>query len=274
MNEIIRFSDINFLYNENVSIIKDFNFEVETGDFLAILGPNGSGKSTLAKLVLGLEKVSSGDILVNDLSIKEKKNVREIRRKVGMILQNSDHQIINSIVEKDIAFAPENYGYSTEEINEMVDRALEITDLSHLRYKNVNELSSGEKQKVAIAGVLAMKPDVVILDESTAMLDQVSRITILEFLKKINKEFKTTIILITHNIDEIRYSNRCMILKNGKVIVDCPPLEAVSDVEKLKDLRIEVPQAVELVYELNKSGIEIPYKLHIEEVAEELCKLF
>ena len=195
MNEIIRFSDINFLYNENVSIIKDFNFEVETGDFLAILGPNGSGKSTLAKLVLGLEKVSSGDILVNDLSIKEKKNVREIRRKVGMILQNSDHQIINSIVEKDIAFAPENYGYSTEEINEMVDRALEITDLSHLRYKNVNELSSGEKQKVAIAGVLAMKPDVVILDESTAMLDQVSRINILEFLKKINKEFKTTIIL-------------------------------------------------------------------------------
>lgn len=274
MNEIIRFSDINFLYNENVSIIKDFNFEVETGDFLAILGPNGSGKSTLAKLVLGLEKVSSGDILVNDLSIKEKKNVREIRRKVGMILQNSDHQIINSIVEKDIAFAPENYGYSTEEINEMVDGALEITDLSHLRYKNVNELSSGEKQKVAIAGVLAMKPDVVILDESTAMLDQVSRINILEFLKKINKEFKTTIILITHNIDEIRYSNRCMILKNGKVIVDCPPLEAVSDVEKLKDLRIEVPQAVELVYELNKSGIEIPYKLHIEEVAEELCKLF
>ena len=274
MNEIIRFSDIKFLYNENVSIIKDFNFEVETGDFLAILGPNGSGKSTLAKLVLGLEKVSSGDILVNDLSIKEKKNVREIRRKVGMILQNSDHQIINSIVEKDIAFAPENYGYSTEEINEMVDRALEITDLSHLRYKNVNELSSGEKQKVAIAGVLAMKPDVVILDESTAMLDQVSRINILEFLKKINKEFKTTIILITHNIDEIRYSNRCMILKNGKVIVDCPPLEAVSDVEKLKDLRIEVPQAVELVYELNKSGIEIPYKLHIEEVAEELCKLF
>ena len=274
MNEIIRFSDINFLYNENVSIIKDFNFEVETGDFLAILGPNGSGKSTLAKLVLGLEKVSSGDILVNDLSIKEKKNVREIRRKVGMILQNSDHQIINSIVEKDIAFAPENYGYSTEEINEMVDRALEITDLSHLRYNNVNELSSGEKQKVAIAGVLAMKPDVVILDESTAMLDQVSRINILEFLKKINKEFKTTIILITHNIDEIRYSNRCMILKNGKVIVDCPPLEAVSDVEKLKDLRIEVPQAVELVYELNKSGIEIPYKLHIEEVAEELCKLF
>ena len=274
MNEIIRFSDINFLYNKNVSIIKDFNFEVETGDFLAILGPNGSGKSTLAKLVLGLEKVSSGDILVNDLSIKEKKNVREIRRKVGMILQNSDHQIINSIVEKDIAFAPENYGYSTEEINEMVDRALEITDLSHLRYKNVNELSSGEKQKVAIAGVLAMKPDVVILDESTAMLDQVSRINILEFLKKINKEFKTTIILITHNIDEIRYSNRCMILKNGKVIVDCPPLEAVSDVEKLKDLRIEVPQAVELVYELNKSGIEIPYKLHIEEVAEELCKLF
>ena len=274
MNEIIRFSDINFLYNENVSIIKDFNFEVETGDFLAILGPNGSGKSTLAKLVLGLEKVSSGDILVNDLSIKEKKNVREIRRKVGMILQNSDHQIINSIVEKDIAFAPENYGYSTEEINEMVDRALEITDLSHLRYKNVNELSSGEKQKVAIAGVLAMKPDVVILDESTAMLDQVSRINILEFLKKINKEFKTTIILIIHNIDEIRYSNRCMILKNGKVIVDCPPLEAVSDVEKLKDLRIEVPQAVELVYELNKSGIEIPYKLHIEEVAEELCKLF
>ena len=274
MNEIIRFSDINFLYNENVSIIKDFNFEVETGDFLAILGPNGSGKSTLAKLVLGLEKVSSGDILVNDLSIKEKKNVREIRRKVGMILQNSDHQIINSIVEKDIAFAPENYGYSTEEINEMVDRALEITDLSHLRYKNVNELSSGEKQKVAIAGVLAMKPDVVILDESTAMLDQVSRINILEFLKKINKEFKTTIILITHNIDEIRYSNRCMILKNGKVIVDCPPLEAASDVEKLKDLRIEVPQAVELVYELNKSGIEIPYKLHIEEVAEELCKLF
>ncbi len=274
MNEIIRFSDIKFLYNENVSIIKDFNFEVETGDFLAILGPNGSGKSTLAKLVLGLEKVSSGDILVNDLSIKEKKNVREIRRKVGMILQNSDHQIINSIVEKDIAFAPENYGYSTEEINEMVDKALEITDLSHLRYKNVNELSSGEKQKVAIAGVLAMKPDVVILDESTAMLDQVSRINILEFLKKINKEFKTTIILITHNIDEIRYSNRCMILKNGKVIVDCPPLEAVSDVEKLKDLRIEVPQAVELVYELNKSGIEIPYKLHIEEVAEELCKLF
>ena len=274
MNEIIRFSDINFLYNENVSIIKGFNFEVETGDFLAILGPNGSGKSTLAKLVLGLEKVSSGDILVNDLSIKEKKNVREIRRKVGMILQNSDHQIINSIVEKDIAFAPENYGYSTEEINEMVDRALEITDLSHLRYKNVNELSSGEKQKVAIAGVLAMKPDVVILDESTAMLDQVSRINILEFLKKINKEFKTTIILITHNIDEIRYSNRCMILKNGKVIVDCPPLEAASDVEKLKDLRIEVPQAVELVYELNKSGIEIPYKLHIEEVAEELCKLF
>ena len=274
MNEIIRFSDINFLYNENVSIIKDFNFEVETGDFLAILGPNGSGKSTLAKLVLGLEKVSSGDILVNDLSIKEKKNVREIRRKVGMILQNSDHQIINSIVEKDIAFAPENYGYSTEEINEMVDKALEITDLSHLRYKNVNELSSGEKQKVAIAGVLAMKPDVVILDESTAMLDQVSRINILEFLKKINEEFKTTIILITHNIDEIRYSNRCMILKNGKVIVDCPPLEAVRDVEKLKELRIEVPQAVELVYELNKSGIEIPYKLHIEEVAEELCKLF
>ena len=274
MNEIIRFSDINFLYNEKGYIIENFNFEVKNGDFLAILGPNGSGKSTLAKLVLGLEKISSGDILVNDLSIKEKKKVREVRRKVGMILQNSDHQIINSIVEKDIAFAPENYGYSTEEINNMVDRALDITDLSDLRYKNVNELSDGEKQKVAIAGVLAMNPDVIILDESTAMLDYISRINILEFLKKINQKLKTTIILITHNVDEIRYSSRCMVLDKGKIMIDCPPLEIITKTEELRNLRIEVPQAVELVYELNKLGVKIPYKLQIEEVAEELWKLF
>lgn len=270
---MIEFKDVGFSYKDK-EIMENFNFKIENGDFLVILGSNGSGKSTLTKLILGLEKISSGDILVDDLSIRDKKNIREIRKKVGMILQNTDHQIINSIVEKDIAFAPENYGYSTKEINNMVDNAIEITDLKRLRYKNVNELSDGEKQKVAIAGVLAMNPDVIILDESTAMLDYVSRINILEFLKKINQRFKTTIILITHNVDEIRYSSRCMVLEKGKIIIDCPPLEIIIKTEKLRSLRIEVPQVVELVYELNKLGFEVPYKLQIEEAAEELWKLF
>ena len=135
-------------------------------------------------------------------------------------------------------------------------------------------MSDGEKQKVAIAGVLAMNPDVIILDESTAMLDYISRINILEFLKKINQKLKTTIILITHNVDEIRYSSRCMVLDKGKIMIDCPPLKIITKTEELRNLRIEVPQAVELVYELNKLGVKIPYKLQIEEVAEELWKLF
>ena len=270
---MIEFNNVSFSYKDK-NIMENFNFKVKNGDFLVILGSNGSGKSTLAKLILGLEKISSGDILVADLSVRDKNNIREIRKKVGMILQNTDHQIINSIVEKDIAFTPENYGYSTKEINNMVDNALEIMDLKDLRYKNVNELSDGEKQKVAIAGVLAMNPDVIILDESTAMLDYISRINILEFLKKINQKLKTTIILITHNVDEIRYSSRCMVLDKGKIMIDCPPLKIITKTEELRNLRIEVPQAVELVYELNKLGVKIPYKLQIEEVAEELWKLF
>lgn len=256
---LIEFKNVNFSYvidddEENkttVDVLKDFNLTVEKGSFVAILGHNGSGKSTVAKLINGINIAQKGEIFVDGQKVVDDDTIFDIRRKVGMVFQNPDNQIVSSIVEEDVAFGVENLGIEPAEIRTRVDNALKTVGMYEYKDKAPNKLSGGQKQRVAVAGIIAMKPMCIVLDEPTAMLDPSGRREVLSTIKKLNKEEGITIVLITHYMDEAVQADRVVVIDNGEVKMDDKPENVFCKVDEVKALGLDVPQSTELVYRLN-----------------------
>lgn len=255
---LIEFKNVNFSYvvdddEENkvtVDVLKNFNLTIEKGSFVAILGHNGSGKSTTAKLINGINIAQSGEVIVDGQKVEDNDTIFDIRRKVGMVFQNPDNQIVSSIVEEDVAFGVENLGVEPKEIRERVDNALKTVGIYEHRLKAPNKLSGGQKQRVAVAGIIAMKPMCIVLDEPTAMLDPSGRREVMNTVKKLNKEEGITIVLITHYMDEAVQADRVVVMDDGQIKLDDTPRNVFAKVDEIKALGLDVPQSTELVYRL------------------------
>ena len=284
--EFITFENVYFSYEETVDdkknskgVLKGISFEISKGSFVAILGHNGSGKSTIAKLMNMLIAPSSGKIMVDGHDITNEdmtdEEFYELRRKVGMVFQNPDNQIVTSVVEEDVAFGPENLGVDPKEIRKRVDEAMSLMGISEFAKSNPAKLSGGQKQRVAIAGVMAMLPECIIFDESTAMLDPDGRREVMALIKKLNRESGITVIHITHNMDEAAMADRIIVVDDGVIALDGEPCSIFSQVEKLRLLGLDVPQSTELLYELKKDGFMFPDGVvSIENCAEEIVKYY
>ena len=263
---IIKAKDVSYQYIrrdeddniEDINVALDkVNIDVEKGQFICILGHNGSGKSTFAKHINALLTPSEGTLWVDGIDTSEEDHVMEVRQKAGMVFQNPDNQIIASIVEEDVGFGPENMGVPTDEIWERVIRSLKAVDMWQYRDHSPNKLSGGQKQRVAIAGVMAMEPECIVADEPTAMLDPVGRQEVIEALHQLNREKHVTVILITHYMEEVVNADKVFVMHNGKVSLQGTPREVFSQVDRLKELSLDVPQVTLLAYELKKAGLDI-----------------
>ena len=263
---IIKAQDVSYQYIrrdeedniEDISVALDkVSLDVEKGQFICVLGHNGSGKSTFAKLLNALLTPSEGTIYVDGIDTSEEERVMEVRQKAGMVFQNPDNQIIASLVEEDVGFGPENIGVPTDEIWERVIRSLKAVGMWEYRDHSPNKLSGGQKQRVAIAGVMAMEPMCIIADEPTAMLDPVGRTEVIEALHQLNREKHVTVILITHYMEEVIGADRVFVMEKGKVALKGTPREVFSQVERLRELSLDVPQVTLLAHELKKSGLNI-----------------
>lgn len=261
---------------ENVTEAVDHvSLDVEQGQFIAILGHNGSGKSTLAKHINAILKPTEGEMTVDGMSTSEEDNVWSVRQTAGMVFQNPDNQIVATIVEEDVAFGPENLGVPTDEIWERVNKALESVNMTMYRVYSPNKLSGGQKQRVAIAGVLAMKPKCIVLDEATAMLDPLGRKEVMSAIIELNKVEKITVILITHYMDEAVLADKIFVMDKGKIAMEGTPRQVFSHVEEIRELRLDVPAATAMAYELRKAGYNIPKDiLTRDELVEAVCQLY
>lgn len=262
MDTIIKAENLRFDYKneetgEEYNVLRGISFEVKRGEFLAVLGHNGSGKSTLAKHINAVLRPTGGSLIVDGYDTSDEALTYEIRQRVGMVFQNPDNQMVANIVEEDVAFAPENLGIPTEEIRKRVDESLEAVGMSAFKKHAPHMLSGGQKQRVAIAGVLAMQPDIIVLDEPTAMLDPVGRREILAAVKKLNREKNITVVLITHYMDEAVQADRVMVVDGGEIKMDGKPNDIFSRVEELKKLGLDTPQATELIYRLRLAGLDL-----------------
>lgn len=255
---LIEFNNVSFSYetqddNGNVitnKVLNDFNLKIEQGSFVAILGHNGSGKSTVAKLTNGILLADEGEIIVDGIKAENDDSIYSIRRKVGMVFQNPDNQIVSSIVEEDVAFGVENLGIEPSECRKRVDEALKTVNMYDYRLRTPSKLSGGQKQRVAVAGIIAMKPKCIVLDEPTAMLDPSGRKEVLDTIIKLNKQENITILLITHYMDEAVLADRVVVMDDGKIKLDGTPREVFSNPEKMDELSLEVPQSTLLAYKL------------------------
>lgn len=261
---------------ENVTEAVDHvSLDVEQGQFIAILGHNGSGKSTLAKHINAILKPTEGEMTVDGMSTSEEDNVWSVRQTAGMVFQNPDNQIVATIVEEDVAFGPENLGVPTDEIWERVNKALESVNMTMYRGYSPNKLSGGQKQRVAIAGVLAMKPKCIVLDEATAMLDPLGRKEVMSAIIELNKVEKITVILITHYMDEAVLADKIFVMDKGKIAMEGTARQVFSHVEEIRELRLDVPAATAMAYELRKAGYNIPKDiLTRDELVEAVCQLY
>ena len=251
------------------------SIDIKPGDFVAILGHNGSGKSTLAKHLNGILLPTEGTVVISGMDTANDETLLELRKKVGMVFQNPDNQIIGQVVEEDVAFGPENMGVPTEEIRERVKSALNTLEIYEYRNMSPNRLSGGQKQRVSIAGVIAMKPKCIILDEPTAMLDPGGRAEVIEASHKLNKEENITVLLITHHMDEAINADCIYVMDNGSVVMSGTPTEIFSRVDELQKLKLTAPEASVMAFELRKRGIDIPDGiLTEEELAEKLNELY
>ena len=275
-NNIIEVKNVTFEYSGGESpktVIKDFNIAFQRGSFTVILGRNGSGKSTLAKLLNGLYKPTVGDVFVDSINTKDEATEIEIKRRVGMVFQNPDNQLLASIVEEDVAFGPENLGFEPNEIRNRVDNALKAVDMYDYRQKSPHHLSGGQKQRVAIAGIIAMEPECIVLDEPTAMLDPRGRNEIIKTIEKLNKEKGITIILITHFMEEAQNADRIIVMDDGVIVADDKPAKIFENAKMLKSVGLDVPQTTELLIELNNNGFNIDTNaISIEEAAEKISE--
>ena len=238
--------------------VDEVSLNVEEGDFVAILGHNGSGKSTLAKHINAILYPTEGTVWVDGMDTTDENKLWEIRQEAGMVFQNPDNQIIGQVVGEDVGFGPENLGVPTKEIWERVEESLKAVGMYEFRKYSPNKLSGGQKQRVSIAGVIAMHPKCIILDEPTAMLDPSGRREVIRAVRALNDVERITMILITHYMEEIIYANKVFVMDKGRVAMEGTPREIFSQVEKLKELRLDVPQVTLLAHELKKSGLNIP----------------
>lgn len=268
---IIQIQDLRFQYTtaEGVApiVLDGVNLEIEAGTFVAVLGHNGSGKSTLAKHMNAILLPSGGKVYVSGMDTVDDALLLEIRRTVGMVFQNPDNQIVANVVEEDVAFAPENLGIPPEEIRQRVDQALKAVGMYDFREHAPHLLSGGQKQRVAIAGVIAMAPRCIVLDEPTAMLDPVGRKEVLDTIKKLNRDFGVTVVLITHHMDEAAQADRLVVMSRGRVVADGHPKRVFADVEGLKAVGLTVPETVELCSELRRQGLDLP----LDALSDEEC---
>lgn len=256
--------------------VDNVNLDIEKGDFIAILGHNGSGKSTLAKHMNAILYPTDGTIWVDGKDTKDEDELWNIRQTAGMVFQNPDNQIIGQVVEEDVGFGPENMGVPTKEIWESVEESLRAVGMYEFRKYSPNKLSGGQKQRVSIAGVFAMHPQCIILDEPTAMLDPSGRKEVIRAVRGLNDVEKVTVILITHYMEEIVYADKVFVMDDGKIAMEGTPREIFSQVDKLKELRLNVPQVTLLAHELQQNGVDLPDGiLTIEELvtALKLCAL-
>lgn len=277
--EIIRFEEVQYKYKsqdgiENRPAISDINVKVEQGQFVVVIGRNGSGKSTFARLTNALILPTSGIVYIDNNSTSDDDALWNIRQLVGMVFQNPDNQLVATSVEEDVAFGPENLGIKSSEIKHRVEEALIAVGMLDQRKSAPHNLSGGQKQKIAIAGILAMKPKCIILDESTSMLDPIGRKEVLTVLKKLNVEENITVIHITHHMNEAVYGDRVIVIDEGKIVKDGAPEEVFSNVEEIKKIGLDVPQVTELLYELKKEGVNLPLDIiNVDEAAEVIRKL-
>lgn len=275
---IITVEDLRFEYYDEESesrteVIRGVSMGVRQGEFLAVLGHNGSGKSTLAKHFNAILTPTSGKVIVNGIDASDEEKLYEIRQTVGMVFQNPDNQMVATIVEEDVAFAPENLGVPSEEIRRRVDAALAAVNMSEFKKHAPHMLSGGQKQRVAIAGVLAMDPDIIVLDEPTAMLDPAGRREIITTIKRLNREQGMTVVLITHYMDEAVQADRVIVMDDGRIAMEGKPKEIFPNVEKLRELGLDAPQSTELVYRLNLIGAGLdPAVLNEAECAAEILR--
>lgn len=258
---------------ETQRAVDDVSLEIQAGEFVAVLGHNGSGKSTFAKHINALLIPTEGTLWVDGIDTAKEPELWKVRQKAGMVFQNPDNQIIGTVVEEDVGFGPENMGVATEKIWKRVEESLEKTGMTAYRHHSPNKLSGGQKQRVAIAGVMAMHPQCIVLDEPTAMLDPNGRKEVLEAVHQLNKQENVTVVLITHYMEEVIDADRVVVMDDGHVVMEGTPREIFSQVEKLKQYRLDVPQVTLLAHELKKSGVDIPDGiLTTEELVNALCQ--
>ena len=252
-----------------VPVFEDFDLQIEEGTFVAVLGSNGCGKSTLAKHFNSILLPNGGKVFVSGMDTADEDLLIAIRRTVGMVFQNPDNQIVANVVEEDVAFGPENLGVASPAIRKRVENALKQVGMYEYREHAPHLLSGGQKQRVAIAGVVAMEPKCIVLDEPTAMLDPKGRREVIDTISRLNKEKKITVVLITHHMDEAAKAQRIVVLHKGKVALDGTPREVFSHVEQLHEMGLAAPETVELCWELNKNGFDLPLeRLNAEECAQ------
>ncbi len=277
----IKFENVSYSYEGDEEgmllppVIKNIDLEIEKGSFVALLGHNGSGKSTLAKLINLILFPTEGKIFIDGKEITSDEILEdetgdalyEIRRRVGMVFQNPDNQLVATIVEEDVAFGPENLGVEPNEIRRRVDNALETVGMSEFKRHSPHQLSGGQKQRIAIAGIIAMLPECIVFDESTAMLDPGGRAEVMNTIEKLNREKGITVIHITHNMDEAVRADRVVVINDGKIFMDGTPEQIFSEVERLREVGLDVPQVTEVMYELSRMGIPVE---HIDQ-NEENC---
>lgn len=274
MEDIIIAENVKFSYPADPDstespelILKDVSLKIKKGEFVAVLGHNGSGKSTIAKHFNAILVPNEGKVYSNGIDTADETKIFDIRQHIGMVFQNPDNQIVATIVEEDVAFALENMGVPQQEMRERVDDALRSVKMYEYREHSPSQLSGGQKQRVAIAGIIAMRPDCIVMDEPTAMLDPVGRREVMKTIRRLNKEHKITIVLITHYMDEAALADRIIVMDSGKIVKEGVPKDVFSGVDKMKSLGLDVPQVTELMYLMKKDGF--PADTHI--ISEDEC---
>ncbi len=263
MENIISAQNVEFCYANDFEdktppkqILKNVSLDIKKGEFLAVLGHNGSGKSTIAKHMNAILIPQKGKVYAEGIDTSDESRLFDIRQHVGMVFQNPDNQIVATIVEEDVAFALENMGVDPVEMRERVDDALKSVGMYEYRNHSPHQLSGGQKQRVAIAGIIAMRPDCIVLDEPTAMLDPVGRKEVLKTIRRLNKDYGITIVLITHYMEEAAQADRVVVMDDGKIIMDDIPSNVFSQVDAMKKIGLDVPQVTELMYQLRKKDFD------------------
>ena len=274
MSSVIKIENLHYTYpGDEFESLKGVSFDIERGSFVAILGHNGSGKSTLAKHLNAILLPSEGSVKINGIDTCDEDNLLTIRSTVGMVFQNPDNQIVANVVEDDVAFAPENLGVPSAEIRERVDNALKAVDMYEFRLHAPHLLSGGQKQRVAIAGIIAMQPEVIVLDEPTAMLDPKGRREVIDTVTKLCREKGITVVLITHHMSECINADRVAVMSNGEIVADGTPQAVFSQVELMHSEGLAVPATTEIMWQLNKNGFALPLSaLGIADCAKEIAK--